>query len=216
MRLADAKTLAETIEASLKCLALLTAGGWTYWQFVLKRGRMARAAITHEAFVLARAAGKRLLRVSVVVENKGSTRIRFNYARVRLAQMYPLPSEVEEGLVANAEPERCEPHLLYKWKSLESREPRVSHGGSDVEPGSREEFHFDFAVPEHVETIAIYSYFRNSRKSSRRVEVGWSSESLWAINASVGQGRAIRLGADPTLEKGVRDVEALPATKLAS
>lgn len=73
----------------------------------------------------------------------------------------------------NSPPKDC---LEFGWPALGTRHCDWSSDIYEVEPQEAEEFHFDFLVPKFVETIQLYSYFRNDSKQNR--EVGWNCTTI--------------------------------------
>lgn len=74
MSVAKFKDLAEAIYASLSTVAIIVAGLWVYWNFVLQRERESRAEFDLTAEFLGRQDGMWLLEVSARLANKGKVR----------------------------------------------------------------------------------------------------------------------------------------------
>jgi len=81
MTTAEFKDLAEAVAALLTSLAILVAGAWAYWKFVLQMEREPRAEFDLSAEFLGRQDGKWLIEVSAHIANKGKVRHRMTNTR---------------------------------------------------------------------------------------------------------------------------------------
>jgi len=84
--------------------------------------------------------------------------------------MLPLASKVLDSINRGDDPVE-EGRTEIQWPLIEFREEKWKTGECHTEPGESEEFRYDFVVDQEVQTVRVYSYFKNI--TQRRREKGW-------------------------------------------
>ena len=67
------------------------------------------------------------------------------------------------------------------WPLLQLCEARSPQDDYELEPGESQELHFDFILDAQVQTVAVYSYFKNIAKRER--EIGWDAASIYDLES---------------------------------
>ena len=118
---------------------------------------------------------KLLLRIDVSIANVGDVLVDIERAIVYVNQILLVPETVlssidsEKGVENFNNSESMWPNLVTCERIWE---PRMF----EIEPGERDDVTFDFVVSPDIETIEIYTHFRNAKKRSR--DVGWEHTSI--------------------------------------
>lgn len=172
-------------------LALAFGGYWTYMLFVKGRGRFPRASLTHKIDDRSLPDGKRLLRVSTVISNSGTVVLRIREGIFRVQRVLPLPSLIMKAIQGGNDP--VGPGKLeVSWPRLVSRRREWLKGEFEIEPGETDVVTCEFVIGGSLQTVRIYSYFRNAKKRWR--EIGWSLITLYDF------GRATPIPFEGTVE----------------
>ena len=84
------------------------------------------------------------------------------------------------SLILKGEEPLDEEGLEYLWPlAVDQKEKEWSKGSRELEPGESDQVHFDFLLGRDVETIIVYSYFRNAKKFGRKEELGWQITNVY-------------------------------------
>jgi len=173
---------AEVAGPGITALALVIAGLWTYILFVRKRQKYPRAKFTHKIIHRSVGIDRDLLRVTVNIGNSGDVLLRFVSGEVRVSQVLPLASELEESLRDGEDPVNTdEGETQVAWSSLGTREKSWKAHEFEIEPEETDEVHFDFILDHTIQTVEIYSYFKNKKKYWR--EIGWDLTTIHDIGS---------------------------------
>jgi hypothetical protein len=154
--------------------AIIVGGLWAYMLFVRGRQKYPRASLTHQIMHKPLNEEKGLLRVKTQISNPGVIVLRMTHARVEVQQVLPLGAELESLEEEDfSNPERRE----IPWPLISSRSSEWQRKEFEIEPGEADEVIWDFLLPREIETIAVYSYFRNVKKRFR--DIGWGLTTLY-------------------------------------
>jgi len=166
--------VAKAIEAIATTLALGLGGLWTWLLFVRHRQRYPRAKVSHEVQHRRLVSGGILLHITVTLENNGDVLLGAVGYLLRVQQVLPLHDKVKPV----AQPNSTLPtnRTEIPWPSLAERRIAWARGQFEIEPGETDRIYCDVVVPDHIETVEVYSYFDNAAKHKRRV--GWTITTL--------------------------------------
>ncbi|MDP9474182.1 MAG: hypothetical protein M3R38_00500 [Actinomycetota bacterium] len=160
-------------------LALLIGGYWTWRLYRLNRQSYPRAQLSHRIMHRFISDKKVLLRVDLVIENQGNVLLPLRCVETWVQQMQPWTDDFLE-LVQKGDPVE-EDGTEVKWTLIADREKRFAKRAEEIEPGERDEIHFDFVIDGKPETVLIYTYLENHAK--RRRTVGWRVSSVYDLVA---------------------------------
>jgi len=163
-------------------IAAITIGGiWTYMLFIKKRQKHPHAEIEHHITDILIADGKVLVHVSVTLSNTSSVLIQLVSSKVWVQKVRPLsyvledPLNKEASLVENGETE-------IKWPWIgSSYEEKWEKGECQIEPGESDESRYDFVVDQEIQTIRVYSYYKN--ETQRKHKIGWQLATIYDLES---------------------------------
>ena len=161
----------EVVESIVTSGALIAAGIWSYLLFVKRRQRFPRAKISHEVICRPAFGDKWLIHVVVTIDNIGEVLLELEEGFVRVYQMLPVPKSLADVVEAGDDPvSKGEAEI--DWTDLGTREFYWQEAEQEIEPGENDWIHSDFAIVSEIETVQVYSYFKNKSKKGR--EIGWN------------------------------------------
>jgi hypothetical protein len=176
MNLTSVQTAVEVAEGIATILAIVVGGIWSYMLFVRTRQKYPRASVTHRITHRPLDSERQLVVVDVILHNTGEVLLSLESSETRVQEVLPLPS----GLLGsdNATPVR-DGSTEVEWPLLESSERTWKQGEFEIEPGEVDQVTYDFIVGSDVETIRVYSYFRNTTKEKK--QIGWGLTTLYDL-----------------------------------
>ena len=178
----------EVIEAG----AIIVGGIWTWMLFVSKRQRYPRASITHSVEFKELDDGYSLVHVTVTVKNPGEVLLSLISHFTRLQIVVPPEAQLLADLRSGKTPVRAG-ETEYPWPMSDEYRSNWSHATREIEPGESQDVDVDFFVPNTVETVLVYSYFKNKKKKNR--EIGWDCTTLHdRLQANTGPGSSAASG----------------------
>jgi len=183
-----------TIQSLLTSLAIVVGGGW----FLIRRGLMPRADVSHAVTHHWLDSHTLWIRSSVTVRNRGDVLIELPESDARLLQVLPLRGQAGERIVAH-ENARPRGRTDVNWPELDTCEDadKTFH----VEPGESDTQNWDFVVycdrdDDRPELVILYHHLKNPVKPPvRERPVGWCVETVHDVRPSSG---AVIRQADPT------------------
>jgi hypothetical protein len=180
------KDLMAGIQSVATVIALLAGGWWTYQIFVLERETSPHANVTQVV------TGKLIsqkwywIQISITAQNTGKSLVQFDDADIRVQQINPVPSNVEESIKNKKDPVEI-PDLYIPWKGL----CRYFRPYSiKLEAGESDTTEVEFLIPAWLKTVRIYTYLENTtdysgwlfwRKSNN---YGWHTVTLYDLKGS--------------------------------
>lgn len=172
----------ENVSTGVQVFAVLAGVLLGLYEFVYQRRRYPRARITHTAWAEPIPnQNLMLLHLVATLENVGHVAIRLHDADLRVEQVLP-PDEraaafLEEHGTLPLVAGRAEAHreVLATTNIEEAWKNKPPH----IEPGETDSFHADFAIPNSIELVAVYSYFRNITNRTR--DIGWDETSFVSL-----------------------------------
>lgn len=173
------KEIAEIAQALATAAAILVGGIWTYLLFVKRRQRYPRAEIKHIVTHKQIGNDKLLLHVCVVISNTGDVLVSLENGETRIQQLLPpsgeLLNDINKGVKLHKEGE-----TEISWPEIASIPKNWKRGTFEIEPGERDEIHYDFILNADVQCVEVYSYFRNFVKRGRNI--GWNVTTIYDIS----------------------------------
>ncbi len=176
MSLDEWQQLGKVLESFAKVIGLFVAGLWGWLLFIKRRQKFPRAKIGNEAQHRALPDERILLRVSVKVENLGEVLLSIESGMVWIQQILPLADDLTRVIVESSTEVRTEPEI--EWPLLAEKSVGKNARG-EIEPGESETFEFDFILESDIQSVLVYSHFKNEVKRER--EIGWTCSTLYDI-----------------------------------
>lgn len=182
-RLDKIKKLIEIAASSLTLVAVVIGAVWTYWLFVRTRQRYPSANLTQKVDYRILAEGKLWLRVTVTLQNVSKVLLSLVYGKTWIQQVKPVDSDLLSKVKQDEEP-LDEDGLEYLWPlAVNMKEKDWPKGTRQIEPGESDQVHFDFILNPEIETIIVYSYFRNAKRFRRKKELGWQITNVFDVKS---------------------------------
>ena len=118
------------------------------------------------------------LDITVTLYNSSKVSLALDEADFSVQQIAPVSDEEIEELYAQVFEDEDEIHL--QWLTLDEAHHDWDIGEMVVEPGESHQETYEFIVPSPVETVLVYTYFRNPQhsRSSRSAE-GWGATTVY-------------------------------------
>ncbi len=158
-------------------LALLIGAYWTWRLYRLNRQSYPRAQLSHRIMQRPISDKKVLLRVDLVIENQGNVLLPLRCVETWVQQIQPWTDDFLERVQKGDPVEEDETEV--KWTLIAERKKHFAKRKEEIEPGERDEIHFDFVLDGKPETVLIYTYLENHTK--RRRTVGWRVSSVYDL-----------------------------------
>lgn len=180
------KDIIESVQAVIATLAIFLGGYWAYSRFI--KGRLAHphANITHQVTHRAVGNGKALLRVIVTIHNVGNVLLTMGESVVRIQQILPLPTGVEEAVREGKTPVN-DGESEVRWPLIDSRELDLAKMPIRLEPGESDEIIYDFVLDGCPQTVKVYSHYssaiigRCAIFSKQRAALGWKRATIYDL-----------------------------------
>jgi len=170
VELSTLKTFFEIFESALTGSAIIVGGIWTYKMFVKKREKYPRAATSHTIIEKNLTSAKKLVHLSIEIENIGSVLLSLVYYNIQVCQVIPVKDELKNKIENNNAPLRKKDNDI-RWPHLFKEKKELPEKHYELEPLEKETFHFDLVLDKSIKTIQVYSYFKNKVKPNRNI--GW-------------------------------------------
>ncbi len=187
------KEVVTVIQAIVTTIAIVVGGLWTYFLFVKKRQKFPRASVSHQIFCRTISGEKALLNVKTVISNSGDVLLCLESGVVRVQQILPIPDNIDALIKQDQDPvagDRTE----IDWPLIGTRSFSFEKGKCEIEPGEHDQFVSDHVIDANVQLVAVYSYFKNTRK--RRRDIGWSITTVYEITRGSERGDKREGGAE--------------------
>ena len=148
--------------------------------FVKKRQKFPRANITHKISHIPISNNKVPLRVTAMIYNKGDVLISLHSGTTRVQQVLPLSQDMindinkDKDLVPKGMTE-------IEWPLIgKDRDSNWKKGEFEIEPGEKDQIPYDFIIDADIETVVVYSHFRNVKKKRSR-NIGWDLTTVYDL-----------------------------------
>jgi hypothetical protein len=165
-----------SIESILTSAAILVGGGWAFWVFVWKREKAPKAQIRHEVKYWDYDPDERLLRVSLVIENKGNALLKISDGQTWIQQIKPWPHEEIKAFKARSKTPKDAPYEV-NWPFAGETDVETIHNKPrELEPGESDEICMDFFIKKTYDVVLVYSYVENTAKGDKHV--GWTVSTI--------------------------------------
>ncbi len=174
----DPKDLSEVIRNYATCVAYVVGGLWVYFTFIRKREKYPSLDVNHR--VISKRVNNEKIFLKVVVDffNKGNTVVCLEKRLIRIQKMLPWTME-ELNKIDTFKTRTKQEDAEVEWPLLGEVDLSGKDYQHEIEPGESDEFHADFLIDSGIESIVIYSYFKNQTKRGR--EIGWNKTTTYDI-----------------------------------
>ena len=170
--LSDGKDSFGSIESILKSLAILAAGIWAFWRFVLNREKFPRANLKHQIEFWEHSESEWHVRVSLHIENSSKVLLRISDGYTWVQQIKPTPVDAVEAFKEESrDPEKASYEA--RWDLIGEKSHRKEQ---EIEPGESDDVFMDFFVNRFYQKVLIYSFIENSSKPGRHI--GWRTSTI--------------------------------------
>lgn len=171
--LSSISDIATIIQSLITSGALILGGVWTYWLFVKKRQKYPSAKIEHEISHRPITNDKVLLSVNIIVSNNGNALLSLKEGKIRVNQMLPPKDELLDILTRN------KGTRVTNWQLLSPLVNPIGYKGHEIEPGESQQFLVHYVIDADIQTILVYTYFRNVEKLRRNI--GWTLTTIYDL-----------------------------------
>ncbi|MGH2656211.1 MAG: hypothetical protein ACRDIZ_05870 [Actinomycetota bacterium] len=181
--------VADILANVAQVFAFIVGGLWILGRYRKERQHLPRASMTHKIAHYRLPTKDVLLRLNILLKNPGSVVLEIESAIIRIQRVMPLPQGIRQAIEkGDSLPEQ---QGQIKWPSEKRLNLTWGRGEFEVEPGESDEVTREFILSGDLETVRVYSYFKNTRKKDR--EIGWGLSTLYDVGAKRG-------GAEKTVE----------------
>jgi hypothetical protein len=187
----EAKDWADLIQSSVTIMAIIIGGYWTYRLYRQKRQRYPCANVEHQISHRLISPDKVLLHVNTGVTNAGEVLLSLRCSWTTVEQMLPIAQHLQAIIDQSGDPvEELETDIV--WPLLAKREKHWQKRKFELEPNENDARHFDFILDSNIETVLVYTYFRNAQKYRSRLvrwllrqksEIGWGVTTIYDLKA---------------------------------
>ena len=179
MDLQKIKLIFSLLESFFKIAAIIFGGYWSYTLFIKKRQKYPRACISHKLDQHSITDGKKLLHLTLNVQNCGEVLLSLIGGEVRVLQMLPVNQDLKNKVYSGNIP--ClKGYKEISWPLLDEFVFDWSEFKREIEPNESDEYHYDFVVDSDVNTVQIYSHLSNEKKLRR--DIGWNCTTIHNLN----------------------------------
>lgn len=191
------KKLIEIVASCLTLIAIIAGAFWTYWLFVRTRQKYPSASLTQRINYRLIAEGKLWLRVTVTLQNTGKVLLSLVHATAWIQKVAPVDEDMLAEMIKGNEPVD-EEGMEYSWLlAADEKEKDWARGERQIEPGESDQVNFDFILSPELETILVYTYFRNAQ-IRRAKELGWRITNVYDLEFSKHGGKSNENGTSTT------------------
>lgn len=170
------KDLVDIFSSVVTILAIGIGGIWTYSLFIKERADFPHANIEQKISHVAFAKGVNLMRVAVEITNTGKSKLKLNKADVRVQRVLPFKgcSDEVKPCVADQINQSLklveQPVERFTWP-LHARIDRLFD--VEIEPGEKAVVDYEFALPDELQVVRVYSHLRNDAAPNPTLNTGW-------------------------------------------
>ena len=171
----NAKDLAQFAQAVVTVIALIAAGV-LFWR---RRRRYPRLKITQAVDSHLLLGNKRLIHVSVTLENMGERLFKPNDPFLLVQQVRPIHGEIMAAL-GGLPATMCLREGKLSWPSVAWTHLKDV---TELEPGESESHYCDFLIDPAIEVIAVYTRVPHPTKK----DTGWNVVTMYEIPRGIGK-----------------------------
>ena len=170
------KDVIETAQAAVTIVAIVIGGIWTHQVFLKERQNYPHANIEQRTSHVALPNKSNLVRVGIDLTNTGTSLLVLNRSVVRIQQILPAPPCSLGDRCALAEVDLALRQIeldsdRFSWPMIAQRKKEWSN--TVIEPGERDSFDFEFALPAEVKVIRIYTNFDRKEMPKGSAGLSW-------------------------------------------
>lgn len=159
-------------------LAIAIGGAWALSIFIQNRERILRADLKQKASHYYFPGNKVLVRVELLLENRGKVLLPVREMEVRIQQILPLHGDVETAFNADRNP-KVDEDTEFPWETIAFQNNKFPEGHIFIEPGESQEFVYDFLVEDDIDLISVYSYVYVHR--SKNPLLSWDKTLTYSV-----------------------------------
>jgi hypothetical protein len=174
--LSTVSDIATSIQTFITGTAVIIAGIWTYWLFVKKRQKYPSAKIEHQISHRPITNSKMLLSVNAIVSNGSSVLLSLTEGRIEVNQMLPPKDELLDILNTK------EGTQVTNWHLLSPLVNPIGQREYQLEPGESQQFLLHYVIDDDIQTILVYTYFRNVEIPRR--SLGWTLTTIYDLRST--------------------------------
>ncbi len=171
--LSTVRDIATIVQSIFTVAAVIIGGVWTYWLFVKKRQKYPSAKIEHQISHRPIANGKVLLSVNAVISNSGNVLLSLEKGKIRVSQVLPPQDELLDILT------RKKGTQVTNWHLLSPLVNPIGQETLEIEPSESQQFLVHYVIDADIQTILVYTYFRNVEKPKRNI--GWTLTTIYDL-----------------------------------
>lgn len=191
------KLILSLFESFFKIAAIIFAGFWSYMLFIKKRQKYPRACVSHKLEQHSITDGKKLLHLTLNVQNCGEVLLSLIEGEVRVLQMLPVNQNLKNQICSGDIP-YLKGYKEISWPVIDEFVFNWSKAKREIEPNESDEYHYDFVVDSAVNTVQIYSHLSNERKRVHPIikwvykkcrlygvltrDIGWNCTTIHILN----------------------------------
>ena len=176
------KDMAQIVQAVGVFLGIIVGGLWTYLLFVRKRLTYPHVNLELSVYDTILTGNRRLVHVIISIKNTGNVLLRSDYSELRMRQVIPLPTELQETVQTDCDPVP-EGKAEIEWPMIAGREWCWSKNDFEIEPGESDSLHADFIINRDVQVVEFYCFISNYKKKHKAL--GWSLTKLHNFNTNM-------------------------------
>ena len=170
--------MAAIVQTAITVFAIVAGGIFAYDKLQIFRDFEPHLTISHT--ISHRSIGDSYVHISVTADLNNSSRVKMEIREglFRLQQIAPVSDAEIEGSYAQVFADREIEHL--QWSTLDEVVLEWDQDELIIEPGGSHPETYEFILSIDVESVMVYTYFKNSRyrKSQAR---GWSRSTAYDI-----------------------------------
>ncbi|MCK4225153.1 MAG: hypothetical protein KAX39_08220, partial [candidate division Zixibacteria bacterium] len=172
------KDIGEALQPIAIVIALILGGAWSYMLFIKNRQKFPRANITHKISHKPISNNKVLLNVAAEISNTGDVLLSLLAGTTRVQQVLPLLPEMLNTINEGKDPVSEETTEI-EWPLIKEKEKNWKKREFEIEPGEKDQIMYDFIIDYDIETVVVYSHFKNVKKGSRNI--GWELTTVYDL-----------------------------------
>ena len=179
-QMSDIKDRASTLQSLITIIAIVFGGIYAWLKLQLFRDFEPHLTVTHEVNHRAVSPSYVHIDVTAVLHNSSRVKIELRKADFAIQWVAPTSDELVLELYDEVFDDGVEDYL--QWPTIDEGRRNWDRGELLVEPGELHKETYEFLVPRAVQTVLVYTYFRNplSPKPAASAE-GWGTSTVYDI-----------------------------------
>ena len=172
--------VAAALQAAVTTAAVVVGGAWAYVKFQAFRDFEPHLTITQAVSHRSVSSGYVHLAVTATLRNSSKVKVEIRKGAYWLQTVAPFEDEQIDDLYREVFVDGREKSI--QWPVYDTIEHAWEEGEFVIEPGESHQETYEFIVSHRIESVAVYAYFKNPRRSkSSRTAEGWSATTVYDI-----------------------------------